>query len=438
MLAMHRSSRRRCRIRNLERTFDKKPNVTDLLNNSIDLSITVPRGNEANARALKLHTCAALGDLDQKSTEFHSRSERLTITRVCKRGIALYPAKSLAHAFGLRKVQLQNLRAGLALLSFATIVLILSTPANAQQVRCDPSKVLTAATCAKCHANEVAVWKQTPHAMTFDQLSRDPRAKEICSNLGLRSVKRSETCVKCHFTQKTTNDRTKAVSGVSCESCHGAAADWLDTHYDYGGPDATKDSESAEHREARLAASTELGMRNTRDLYSIASSCFNCHTVPNESLVSVGGHQAGSQDFELVRWSQGKVRHNFLRDGQTNAVSTPERLRVMFVAGMVADLEFSTRAVAVATEKSNYGMTVAGRAASVATRLNQLQQKLSDQNLQLALNAFAQAELRTNNRESLEQIADQIKKAGHQFVAANDGSELAAVDASLPDPSSYK
>ena len=274
--------------------------------------------------------------------------------------------------------------------------------------------------------------------MTFDQLSRNPRAKEICSNLGLRSVKRSETCVKCHFTQKTTNERTKAVSGVSCESCHGAAADWLDTHYDYGGPDATKETESGEHAEERLRESAELGMRNTRDLYTIASSCFNCHTVPDESLVSVGGHKAGSQDFELVRWSQGKVRHNFLRDGQTNAVSTPERLRVMFVAGMVADLEFSTRGVAAATEKSTYGITVAKRAASVAIKLNQLQQQLSDPNLQLALNAFAQAELRTNNRESLEQIADQIKNAGHQFVAANDGSDLAAVDASLPDPTSYK
>ena len=335
-----------------------------------------------------------------------------------------------------------HVRAQVQLRSFLVVliatILATATLANAQQVRCDPNKVLTAATCAKCHASEVAVWKQTPHSMTFDQLSRDPRAKEICGKLGLRSVKRSETCVKCHFTQKSINGRTKVVSGVSCESCHGAAADWLDTHYDYGNPDATKETETAEHAASRLSDSAALGMRNTRDLYAIASSCFNCHTVPNESLVSVGGHKAGSQDFELVRWSQGKVRHNFLRDGQTNATSSPERLRVMFVAGMIADLEFSTRAVAVATEKSIYGTSVAKRAASVATRLNQLQQKLSDPSLKLALDAFAQAELRTNNRESLEQIADQIKTAGHQFVAANDGSKLAAVDVSLPNPTSYK
>lgn len=323
----------------------------------------------------------------------------------------------------------------------AILVVAISLSANqvkAQQVRCDPNKVLTAATCAKCHASEVAVWKQTPHSQTFDQLSRNPAAKEICSKLGLRSVKRSETCVKCHFTQKIVNEKTKAVSGVSCESCHGAAADWLDEHCDYGGPDATKDSESPEHAAERLATSASLGMRNTRDLYAIASSCFNCHTVPDESLVNIGGHNAGSADFELVRWSQGKVRHNFLRDGTTNAVSSPEKLRVMFVVGLVADLEFSTRAVATATEKSGYGITSAQRAAAVATRLNQLQQQLSDPNLRLVLAAFAQAELRTNNRESLEQIADQIKQAGSDFAEATDGADLAEVDSYLPDPSSYK
>ncbi len=322
---------------------------------------------------------------------------------------------------------------------FVTVAFAVASQADAQQVRCDPDKVLTAATCAKCHASEVAVWKQTPHAQTFEQLTRNPAAKDICSKLGLRSVKRSDTCIKCHFTQKMVNDKIKAVSGVSCESCHGAAADWVDGHCDYGGPNETKESESPEHAAERLSESAEYGMRNTRDLYAIASSCLNCHTVPDESLVNVGGHNAGSADFELVRWSQGKVRHNFLRNGTTNAVSSPERLRVMFVVGLVADLEFSTRAVATATENSSYGQAVAKRAASVATRLNKLQQELSDPNLQLALSAFAQAELRTNNRESLEQIADQIKTAGSKFAAAaNDGIDLSAVDSYLPDPSTYK
>ena len=35
----------------------------------------------------------------------------------------------------------------------------------------------------------------------------------------------------------------------SCESCHGAAQDWLELHSDYGGPNLTRELESREHRQ---------------------------------------------------------------------------------------------------------------------------------------------------------------------------------------------
>jgi ribosomal protein L40E len=326
----------------------------------------------------------------------------------------------------------------LAMICVGFLTIGFSVNLSAQEVRCDPNKVMTAENCAKCHTNEVAVWKQTPHSQTFEQLSRDPAAKAICKNLGLRSVKRSDVCIKCHFTTKNVNGRIKAVSGVSCESCHGAAQDWIGTHNDYGGPSATKETETDAHAIERYQTSASLGMRNTRDLYAIASSCFNCHTVPDESLVNVGGHNAGSQDFELVRWSQGKVRHNFLRGDGVNRGASQERLRLMLVVGLIADLEYSTRATAAATSKSNYGVTVAQRAAKVAVRLFEVQQKIDDANVQMALDAFSGAELRTNNQASLEAIAAQIRNAGRMFATENDGSALAAVDSLLPPPSEYK
>ena len=148
---------------------------------------------------------------------------------------------------------------------------------------------------------------------------------------------------------------------------------------------------------------------------------------------------AGTSDFELVRWSQGKVRHNFLRsDGNTNAQASPERLRVMFVVGLIADLEYSTRATAKATTRSTYGVTVAQRAADVAQRLFDLQQKIQDRHVQRVLEAFAQVELRTNNELALTAAADQIQSAGRQFAAANDGSQLTAIDPLLPAPSQYR
>jgi mono/diheme cytochrome c family protein len=312
--------------------------------------------------------------------------------------------------------------------------------ALAQPERCDPTKTLSAEQCAKCHGNEVRVWQQTPHFTTYQELSRRPRSKEIVAKMGLRgTVKRNDVCMGCHFTVQQKGDKLKAIAGVSCESCHGSSRDWLNVHNDYGGPTATRETESEAHRQKRLQTSSDLGMRNTQNLYLIASSCLNCHTVPNEELVNVGGHLAGTDDFELVAYSQGRVRHNFLRTGNVNnAESSQSRLRVMFVVGLIADLEYSTRATSLATHKSTYGLKVANRAAQKAVKLYELQQKLNDPDLQALLEAFSTVSLRVNNREQLNEVADVIKNHGQRFASRHDGSNLAAIDSALPDPSTYR
>ena len=245
---------------------------------------------------------------------------------------------------------------------------------SAQGLVCDPAKVMTAQSCAQCHGSEVNVWRQTAHCKTFEELSRNPKARDICAKMGLSSVKRSDVCIDCHFTLKEIDGRNKAVSGISCESCHGASRDWLAIHNDYGGPTASAETETEAHRQQRLQTAADYGMNNTRDLYSIAVNCYSCHMVPNEELVNVGGHTAGTEEFELVRYSQGQVRHNFLRsNGTINQQASAERLRVMYIVGLIADLEFSTRATSIATEKGTYGVNVAQRAASSAVKLLDVQ-----------------------------------------------------------------
>lgn len=309
----------------------------------------------------------------------------------------------------------------------------------AQNQRCDPGKVVAAESCAKCHAQAVQTWKRTPHFQTFEKLHRDPRAKEICGKLGLSgSIKRNEVCKDCHYTTQKQGDRLRVVSGISCESCHGAALDWVNIHSDYGGPTASQQSETASHRQSRLDRSIKAGMRNPKNIYSIARSCLNCHTVPNEKLVNVGGHKAGS-DFELVSWSQGMVRHNFLRTGSNeNAKNSQSSLRVMFVVGLIADLEFSTRATSQATSRNRFGLSSAGRAASVAVKLYQIQQQVKNSQLQAILEAFARAELCSNNQAQLEQIADTIRQHGLNFAETCDGSTLLPVDKLIPPPSQYR
>ncbi|MCI0334239.1 MAG: cytochrome c family protein [Planctomycetes bacterium] len=303
----------------------------------------------------------------------------------------------------------------------------------------DATRIVGSDQCAKCHQLEVQQWMKTPHFATFDALHRTPRAKEIADRLGERSIKRSSTCVQCHYTEQNQGGRMRVVAGVSCESCHGGAADWITVHADYGGEGVTKEREPSEHRMKRVEESIAHGMNNPHNIYLIARQCYDCHTVPNERLVNVGGHLAGSEEFELVSWSQGMVRHNFLRTGGTaNGLPSPAELRVMYVVGVMTDLEYSLRATAVASQKATFGVTSAQRAARMKRRLHEIQKVTDDPLIQLALDAIASVELRLGNAEAITAAADGVGKAAHEFAEKADGTNLSALDALLPKPNQYK
>ncbi|MFL6544174.1 MAG: multiheme c-type cytochrome [Candidatus Udaeobacter sp.] len=301
------------------------------------------------------------------------------------------------------------------------------------------AKMVGSDQCAKCHQHEVQQWMNTSHYTTFESLHRNPRAKEIADKLRLQSIKHNDVCTQCHYTKQFEDGRERVVAGISCESCHGGAADWLAMHNDYGGQGVTKDKEPAEHQLKRVADSVAHGMNNPHNLYLIARQCYDCHTAPNERLVNVGGHPAGSQDFELVAWSQGKVRHNFLRTGgHANAPLPPEQLRVLFVVGVMADLEYSLRATASATEKSTFGVASAQRAARLKKKLHEIQEVANDPLIGTAIDAVAKIELRLENRPAIVAAAEQVGKAASEFAERAEGAKLSAIDQLLPRPEQYK
>jgi hypothetical protein len=303
----------------------------------------------------------------------------------------------------------------------------------------DAAKVVGSDQCAKCHQAEVQQWMKTPHFATFDALHRTPRAKEIADRLGERSIKRSTVCTQCHYTEQNQGGRLRVVAGVSCESCHSGAADWISIHADYGGPGASKQQETAEHQAKRVEESIARGMNNPHNIYLIARQCYDCHTVPNERLVNVGGHLAGSQEFELVAWSQGMVRHNFLRTGgSANGAPSAGELRVMYVVGVMTDLEYSLRATAAASEKATFGVESAKRAARMKKRLHEVQKLANDPLIQPALDAVATVELRLGNAAAITAAADEVGRAAKEFAEKADGEKITAVDAMLPRPSEYK
>lgn len=302
----------------------------------------------------------------------------------------------------------------------------------------NPAKVVSADACVKCHAPEIEVWKKTPHAMTYEELHRLPEAKAIAEKLGIRSIKYDNRCVACHYTQKLEQSQPLVIAGISCESCHGAAADWVDIHHNYG-EGVTRQTESASHREQRVSSAIAAGMRNPKNVYLIAQSCYRCHTVQDEELVNVGGHSVGSLDFELVSWMEGTLRHNFVRsEGKVNDPSDQARLRLMFVAGMLAEFEASLRATAVATEAKEFGINAAKRTARAASRLQSVAGKVEIPQVQQAVEIYGKIKLRVGNGAQLMAAADLIAKLGTEFAEQNNGTELEALDAFIPPMERWK
>ena len=307
-------------------------------------------------------------------------------------------------------------------------------------------RILLPERCAECHAAEFEVWETTEHATGFDTLHRRDRAKEIYRSLGLRLIKRgtdetTPACLACHYTPVLRREQLRAGAGVTCESCHGAAREWISIHNSYGVSEADFQKaallETAEHRTERVANSAAAGMRRPSALYDVAANCFACHTVPNEDLVNRAGHSTGS-DFELVEWS-GRIRHNFLEsyktaDGRTNAERPREWKRVMYVVGRALDLEYALRGVAAATVDELYFGAMSDRAGAAVDELFEINERVTLPAIQTIIATWESADLAVDNAGALLGVADAVQRATRAFVASVDGAALAPLDP-LWDPS---
>ena len=293
--------------------------------------------------------------------------------------------------------------------------------------------------CGECHAAEFEVWETTEHATGFDTLHRRDRAKDIYRNLDLRLIKRgtdetTPACLSCHYTPVLRRDQLRAGAGVTCESCHGPARDWISVHNSYGVAEADFQKaallETPEHRMQRVADSRAAGMRRPSDLYDVAANCFGCHTVPNENLVNRGGHSTGS-DFEIVAWSE-RIRHNFLEsyktaDGRTNAERPPEWKRKMYVVGRMLDLEYAVRGVAAATRNDElYFAAMSDRAEAAVDELLEINERVALPAVQRIIATWNAVDLSLGM--DAQSTAAAMQESTRQFIANSDGAALAALD----------
>ena len=160
--------------------------------------------------------------------------------------------------------------------------------------------------------------------------------------------------------------------------------------------------------------------------------------MPNEELVNVGGHAAGSA-FELVAWSQGEVRHNVWYS-KSNDEAPIERRRMMFLTGQMLDLEYALRGVAKATEKKTYAVKMAKRASNAMKRLSKIDELIGGAAPEIvdAVTAASAAQLKLNNEAELTAAAESVQASAKAFAANYDGSAFGGIDPALPGPDKYK
>ena len=178
----------------------------------------------------------------------------------------------------------------------------------------DPPKYTGPGSCASpsCHGgvaprsdnsvwqNEYSTWVvKDKHAQAYTVLS-NPVATRMAKILELpSSADTAPKCLACHALDVPPADRARTfdlADGVSCESCHGPASNWL-------GPHTTK---GWTHQQ-----SIDAGMYDDRDLISRSQKCLTCHLGTSEKFVDHQMIAAGHPDlyFELASFSAVMPKH---------------------------------------------------------------------------------------------------------------------------------
>jgi cytochrome c554/c'-like protein len=316
---------------------------------------------------------------------------------------------------------------GVLIFGLAGVGPVVSDPA-------DPAKVVGPNACAECHKQEVEAWKGSHHFSTFREMPRKKEGTEIAERMGIQRIRSESLCLNCHY---TVDKQKQAIAGISCESCHSAAEDWVKVHSGFSGK--TEKTETKAEAEARMKLADSKGMIRPSSLYRVAKNCFGCHVVPQEDLVNKGGHAAGSA-FELVSWSQGEVRHNTWHSkGKDNVLASPARKRMLYLVGLGVELETGMRAVARATVRKKYAFEMAKRVDKARKQLDAAAKAAPNVPEIAKLVEYAySAGLKLNNEAVLTPAADNVSKLLVGITEKYDGSTMSGLDSLIPGPDKFK
>jgi hypothetical protein len=131
---------------------------------------------------------------------------------------------------------------GAALLLVAAVVWVVQADGEEAKKAEEPVAhgYIGALSCKACHKSEAkgdqyGKWAESPHAHAYQSLLSE-ESKAIAKEMGLEvAPEEAPQCTKCHITgwdaaAELLGKKYDVAEGVSCESCHGAAADWKKPH----------------------------------------------------------------------------------------------------------------------------------------------------------------------------------------------------------------
>lgn len=202
-----------------------------------------------------------------------------------------------------------------------------------------PARFLGVSSCASsnCHGSahprsstpvlqhEFFVWfKRDKHAKAYRSLLTN-EAKRMAFHLGVTAPEKELLCLNCHTTnapQELRGERFSLADGVGCESCHGAAEHWIQSHVE---------------RDTTHQRNVEKGMRDLVPPRSRTTLCISCHSSTEENGLTHRLYGAGHPrvEFEIDTYQSVMPRHWNEDEDYQRRKSPPSRLKTWLIGQVV-------------------------------------------------------------------------------------------------------
>ena len=161
--------------------------------------------------------------------------------------------------------------------------------------------------------NEYSTWVTADkHAHAYTALT-EPLGKQIAATLKLGPAEKTQRCLVCHALSVSPAEHARdfeVSEGISCESCHGPASEWLGPHI----------QANAVH--SRMVS---LGLYDNKNLVLRTEKCLTCHLGASGMTVDHELIAAGHPDlrFELDSFSAVEPPHWIEKDSAGKPLADP-------------------------------------------------------------------------------------------------------------------